>query len=149
MDLAETFARGATYSGAWTFIAPNYLLLVLGALPFFLAREGERARGWLAASALAWGLQIAFWFTLGAEGVSVVWCTQAGLFALVAARGRTPGEGPARLAQTTFLTLAALAVAFYAATLPAISTVAHLCAALLGVGVGWVAAKVGEGPAGG
>jgi hypothetical protein len=115
-------------------------------------------------------VQVALWFGLGVTGISVVWSGLAGaaLVELVArsrsARQRStsdlplpvgssvtarPPAGTAAIPDRRWMLRAALVVAFaaivyYAVALPPISTVAHLLAVVVGVGIQVGARKLGR-----
>ena len=136
-DILQVSARGLTYDGQIRHVVINYALILLTVLPFAFARSRPRraaAWPWGGCLGLAFGVQVLLWFTLGASGVSIVWCALAG-YALMGFLRAEPGLVPqSRVLTILALGSAAAGILYYALTFPALTTIAHLCAVVLGIG---------------
>lgn len=146
MDLETVLIRGATYSGSWFHSILNYALIAVTMLPYHSAGRSRRPLGltWLWPLLVATVLQVAFWFTLGVEGVSIVWCTMAGFTGSVLVTGGQALSPAVRSAALLSLVSGGAAVAFYSVTTPIITTVAHVAALVLGIVV-WAVARLAFG----
>ncbi len=114
----------------------NYALIILVLLPYvFVLRGAKGSDGWAWATCLAIALvvQVLLWFAVGATGVSIVWSALAGFLLMDLWRGDIGGAHA-----NTFMALLALGgagagIVYYALTFPLITTIAHICAVLLGI----------------
>jgi hypothetical protein len=125
----EVVIRGLSYDGSLLHSVINHGLCLssASALAWQAQRTGRGHRGWVCRLVLAVTIQVAFWW-LGAMGVSLVWCMLSG-DALMQLRG---ARGAARWGLVAALLLALAGLVFYAVTFPAITTIAHGCAVVLG-----------------
>ena len=134
----QVLRRGMTYDGRIAHVLINYALIILVLLPnVFIGQrmEGSPDWTWMTCLGIALLVQVLLWFIAQASGVSIVWSALAG-YTLIAYGTR--GTGSAE--QNGFLALLALssagcAIVYYAVTYPLITTIAHICAVLLGIGV--------------
>ncbi|SEK50347.1 hypothetical protein SAMN05428989_0237 [Pseudoxanthomonas sp. GM95] len=131
----EVALRGLTYDGCVLHSVINHGLCVVMtvALAWKTPSSGRRHAGWLVCLLLVSALQVMLWW-FGAMGVSLVWCALCG-YGLTQFRGT---RGAARVGLVVALLLAVAGLVFYAMTFPAITTVAHACAVLVGVVIGKV-----------
>lgn len=129
----QIFIPALTYNGSVLDTALNICVLAVVIAPFV----GQSRSLWWITLLVMVELQVALWLALNATGISVVWAGLAGAVIVdrVAARRGTgqpvAASGSSRLSSVT-IGVAIAAIAYYAVTLPPISTVAHL----LAVGVG-------------
>lgn len=140
MNFNEVIIRGATYSGSWFHTAINYALIAVVVLPYLFPNQlnsGVR-RTWVYPLVISIILQVAFWFTLGVQGVSIVWCVMTGFTAAVLfAQRRSERSANVRrnVRRTMIFSLAAAfaGTVFYAVSFPPITTIAHVSAVILGI----------------
>ncbi len=137
----QVIRRGLTYEGQIRDVLINYTLIILVLLPYVFAEQrtgGSRDWAWAAILAIALLVQVLLWFAVRATGVSIIWSALAGFILMDLWRG---GMGGAQ--RNTYLALLVLGgagagIVYYALTYPPITTIAHLCAVLLGIAVWFV-----------
>ena len=127
MDLIIT-ALGYDGSVLDTVLNAVVLIAVLTAL------SAQRRSPWWIVLIVMAVLQVALWLAAGAVGFSVVWAGLAGavVVELVVRSGSRPRQH-SMLVIALVVVLAA--IIYYAVTLPLITTIAHLLALVLGVGI--------------
>lgn len=140
-EFRQVIWRGLTYEGQVRDLVINYALVVLVLLPYVVVATDAKGSGdwaWAACLAVALVVQVLLWFAVGATGVSIVWSALAAFTLMDLWRGDIGRAQP-----NTFLALLALGgagtgIVYYALTFPRITTIAHLCAVLLGIVVWFV-----------
>ncbi len=137
-NFLRAIRRGMTYDGQIRDVAINYGLIAIALLPYVFAaqrREDVTDWSWAACLGIALLVQVLLWFTVRATGVSIIWSALAGYTFMELWSG---GTGIAQ--QNGFLALVALGgagagIVYYGLIYPLITTIAHLCAVVLGVGI--------------
>jgi len=100
----------------------------------------RRSPSWIVLIVMA-VLQVALWLAAGAVGFSVVWAGLAG--AVVVELDVRSGSRPRQLSMLVIALVVVLAaIIYYAVTLPLITTIAHLLALVLGVGIQMLARRI-------
>ena len=134
MDLIIT-ALGYDGSVLDTVLNAVVLIAVLTAL------SAQRRSPWWIVLIVMAVLQVALWLAAGAVGFSVVWAGLAGavVVELVVRSGSRPRQH-SMLVIALVVVLAA--IIYYAVTLPLITTIAHLLALVLGVGIQMLARRI-------
>ena len=134
MDLIIT-ALGYDGSVLDTVLNAVVLIAVLTAL------SAQRRSPWWIVLIVMAVLQVALWLAAGAVGFSVVWAGLAGavVVELVVRSGSRPRQH-SMLVIALVVVLAA--IIYYAVTLPLITTIAHLLALVLGVGIHLLARRI-------
>ena len=122
----QTIINALTYNGSYldTTINAGVLILLVAAL-----LRHRRWRWWIALVVLA-ALQVVLWFAVGVVGFSLVWAGLAGAAVVIYRRATRR-----RWLLAVAVLVALIAIVYYAVTFPPISTVAHLLALALGVGI--------------
>ena len=137
-DVLEVIVNGLTYAGQPIHIVINYTLIVLVVVPFLLSANravGKKSRAWLACLTIAVIAQVALWFAArGAIGVSLVWSIMLGYLLIDYLRGNLGRTGHGRRLVPIALGAGCGGIVYYAVGFPAITTIAHLVAAGIGVG---------------
>lgn len=134
MDLIIT-ALGYDGSVLDTVLNAVVLIAVLTAL------SAQRRSPWWIVLIVMAVLQVALWLAAGAVGFSVVWAGLAG--AVVVELGVRSGSRPRQLSMLVIALVVVLAaIIYYAVTLPLITTIAHLLALVLGVGIQMLARRI-------
>ena len=134
MDLIIT-ALG--YDGSVLDMALNAVVLIA----VLTALSAQRRSPWWIVLIVMAVLQVALWLAAGAVGFSVVWAGLAGavVVELVVRSGSRPRQH-SMLVIALVVVLAA--IIYYAVTLPLITTIAHLLALVLGVGIHLLARRI-------
>jgi len=105
------------------------------------ALSAQRRSPWWIVLIVMAVLQVALWLAAGAVGFSVVWAGLAG--AVVVELGVRSGSRPRQLSMLVIALVVVLAaIIYYAVTLPLITTIAHLLALVLGVGIQMLARRI-------
>ena len=135
-NFLRVIRRGVTYDGQVRDVAISYALIAIALLPYVFA--GQRPAGstdwsWAACLGIALVVQVLLWFAVRATGVSIIWSALAGYTLVELWSG---GTGIAN----GFLALVAVGgagagIVYYGLIYPLITTIAHLCAVVLGVGI--------------
>ena len=134
MDLIIT-ALGYDGSVLDTVLNAVVLIAVLTAL------SAQRRSPWWIVLIVMAVLQVALWLAAGAVGFSVVWAGLAG--AVVVELGVRSGSRPRQHSMLVIALVVVLAaIIYYAVTLPLITTIAHLLALVLGVGIQMLARRI-------
>ena len=139
-NFIETLTNGFTYSGTTFHMLINYGLIVLTLLPLILLSKTEKIKPWHFAFIFSFLFQIFLWFFPGAEGVSVVWCAMAGFGLMHLLKNRLAITMAKYQLVGISLFPALIGNVYYAVTFPLITTIAHVCAVLMGMGLyflGW------------
>jgi hypothetical protein len=142
-DVLEVIVNGLTYAGQPIHIVINYTLIVLVVVPFLLSANravGKKSRAWLACLTIAVIAQVALWFAaravgMGVIGVSLVWSIMLGYLLIDYLRGNLGRTGHRRGLVPVALGAGCGGIVYYAVGFPAITTIAHLVAAGIGVGL--------------
>lgn len=132
MNIEQTLVDGSTYAGSVKDSLINYLLIFFNFLPVKFATSSPRIKWgayWVVIIFLV--LQIALWFTIGAIGVSLIWCALAGINLIQFIRDISNRS----MLLIGSLIIALAGIAYYALTLYMIVTVAHVLAFALGAGL--------------
>ena len=137
-NFLRVIRRGMAYDGQIRDVAINYALIAIALLPYVFAGwrpAGSTDWNWAACLGTALVVQVLLWFAARATGVSIIWSALAGYTLMELWSG---GTGIAR--QNGFPALVALGgagagIVYYALIYPLITTIAHLCAVVLGIGV--------------
>ena len=134
MDLIIT-ALG--YDGSVLDTALNAVVLIA----VLTALSAQRRSPWWIVLIVMAVLQVALWLAAGAVGFSVVWAGLAG--AVVVELGVRSGSRPRQHSMLVIALVVVLAaIIYYAVTLPLITTIAHLLALVLGVGIQMLARRI-------
>lgn len=137
-DPLQIIVAGLTYNGSLLHIPINYGLIAITLVPFLApgahgsARLGSR---WVGCFLIALAVQVLLWFVVDAVGVSVIWATMAGYSLMLRTTRREAYTPDRRRLLTVALVCALIGIVYYAVTLPFITTVAHVIAVLLGIGI--------------
>lgn len=137
-NLLPIFVKGLTYQGNLPHSLLNYSLIVLTLAPFIVFPRRSRAftpRRWFGCLLIAVGVQVLLWLSVGAVGVSVVWCTMAGYGLMAYADDRSTHAPLRRRLFILALVSALIAIGYYAVTFPLLTTLAHGLAVVMGVGI--------------
>ena len=134
----QVIVAGLTYNGSLLHIFINYSLIALTLVPFLApGAHGSSRLGyhWAPCFLIALAVQILLWFIADAVGVSVIWATMAGYSLVLRTTRREAYTPDRRRLLTVALVSALIGIVYYAVTLPFITTVAHVIAVLLGIGI--------------
>jgi len=125
------------YDGSVLDMALNAVVLIA----VLTALSAQRRSPWWIVLIVMAVLQVALWLAAGAVGFSVVWAGLAGavVVELVVRSGSRPRQH-SMLVIALVVVLAA--IIYYAVTLPLITTIAHLLALVLGVGIHLLARRI-------
>jgi len=125
------------YDGSVLDTALNAVVLIA----VLTALSAQRRSPWWIVLIVMAVLQVALWLAAGAVGFSVVWAGLAG--AVVVELGVRSGSRPRQLSMLVIALVVVLAaIIYYAVTLPLITTIAHLLALVLGVGIQMLARRI-------
>lgn len=129
-----------TYDGSTTDIIINYTMLAINLLITAFVNRHQGVLWWVNVllTAFLFAFQIVLCLVIGCMGISVVWSAQFGYYGVLAAFGKRPiTEQKELLCAVLFGVVATLLTwLYYLVTAEAITTVAHLCAALMGALIG-------------
>ena len=137
----EVLVNGLTYHGQMLHIVINYALIFICLYPFFkLKGQWKKVfrKYWISTFSIMSILQIYFWFTEDATGISLIWSALAGLNILILLRiQRQTDEGMPLIKISFWISLFCVLFAdiYYWFTFPAITTIAHLLATFMGMGI--------------
>lgn len=137
-DILHILGNGLTYEGQLLHIIINYTLIILTVAPFLLHRDSSnnrKHRGWLESFAIITFFQVVVWFAMNAVGVSLIWCTMAGYIGVCYWRDGLRQEKVTNRWTLVALLSAFAAIIYYAVVFPIITTVAHVVAVLIGIGL--------------
>lgn len=136
--ILQTFIDGFTYNGSIKHSMINYVLILFTVLPHLPAVrsqiKGSRGR-WIWTLMTTVFVQILLWFLLDVVGVSIIWCSMAGFNLLVLLKGETYNQHRKKMLIIVSLLLSSIGIVYYAVNLPPITTIAHIIAAVMGVGL--------------
>ena len=133
--------RGLSYEGSLRDVVINYALIVLVVLPYVFVRNragGPGGWGWAVCLVVALVVQVLLWFVVQATGVSIIWSALAGFLLTDILRVGLSEAQPNSVLVLLALACTGAGIVYYALTFPPITTVAHLCAVLLGLAVWFV-----------
>lgn len=146
-DILHTLSNGLTYEGQLLHIIINYTLIILTIVPFLLDRDSStnwKYRGWIVSFVIITSFQVAVWFLIDAVGVSLIWCTMAGYIVVYYwLDGLRQDKVTNRLARVALLSAFAVMV-YYAVVFPIITTVAHVVAVLIGIGLFFIMRSISK-----
>lgn len=137
----EVLVNGFTYNGQLMHIVINYALIFICLSPFIkVTGQWKRVfrKYWISIFSIMTILQIYLWFAENVTGVSLIWSALAGLNLLMLIRiNRLRGEGMALVKKLIWISLLCVLFAdiYYWFTFPAITTIAHLVATCVGMGI--------------
>ncbi len=139
----EVIINGLTYEGQTLHIIINYTLIMLVIMPFLLSDNravSKGSRAWLGCLAIAVIVQIAGWFAarvvgISAVGVSLIWCMMVSYLLIDYSRGNLGRTGHRRRFVLVALGAGCGGIVYYMVAFPAITTIVHLVAAGIGVGL--------------
>ena len=142
-DVLQMIINGLTYEGKVLHIIINYTLIMLVIMPYLLfdnRAPSKESRAWLVCLAIAVIVQVAVWFAARAIGVSVVgvsliWCMMMGYLLIGYLKGNLGRVGHGRVFVFVALIACCVGIAYYMVAFPAVTTIAHLVAAGIGVGL--------------
>jgi membrane associated rhomboid family serine protease len=142
-DMLQVIINGLTYEGQTLHIIINNTLIVLVIMLFLLfdiRASRKESRAWLGCLAIAVIVQVAVWFAARAVGISVVgvsliWCMMMGYLLIDYSRGNLGRAGCGRGLVLTALGIGCGGIVYYMVAFPAITTIAHLVAAGIGIGL--------------
>lgn len=124
----QTIVSGLTYDGDIPSMIINYGMIAVTLAPFLLDAVVKQSK-WIICFVLSLIIQVLLWFVADAIGVSIVWCMMAGFLSL--AYWNKGSDRPPLVIGALLATLAA--IMYYAITYPAITTIAHVLAIIVGV----------------
>ncbi|MGB2864264.1 MAG: hypothetical protein WBC05_13120 [Sedimentisphaerales bacterium] len=141
--MLQVIINGLTYEGQTLHIIINYALILLVVMPFLLIYNRaprKESRAWLGCLAIAVIVQVAVWFAARAVGISVVgvsliWCMIMGYLLIDYSGGNLGRTGYRRGFVFVALGTGFGGIVYYMVSFPAITTIAHLVAAGIGVGL--------------
>ena len=129
-----------TYDGSSTDIIINYTMLAINLLITAFVNRHQGVLWWINVllTAFLFAFQIVLCLVIGCMGISVVWSAQFGYYGVLAVFGKHPiTEQKELLCAVLFGVVATLLTwLYYLVTAEAMTTVAHLCAALMGALIG-------------
>ncbi len=137
----EVLINGFTYNGQMLHIAINYALIIICLYPLFkFTGQWKKIFGkyWISILSVMSILQIYLWFSENVTGVSLIWSGLAGLNILIYLRIKgLKVEGVPLVKKLLWISLLCVLVAdiYYGFTYPAITTIAHLVATFMGMGI--------------
>jgi hypothetical protein len=142
-DVLEVIINGLTYQGQVLHIIINYTLIILLVMPFLLFDNrvpSEESHAWLGCLVIAVIVQVAVWFAarvggISAVGVSLIWCVMVGYFLIDYSKGKLGRAVYIRAFVLVTLGASFGGIIYYMVAFPAITTIAHLVAAGIGVGL--------------
>lgn len=137
-QVLQMIGNGLTYEGQVLHIIINYALVALTVIPF--PRPDNRVQrgsshAWLGCLAIASGVQVVVWFTMRAVGISIIWCAMAGYLFMDYTRGDIGQAREKPQLAMVALVAAGIGIVYYAAAFPIDTTVAHLVALVMGIGI--------------
>ena len=147
-SIGDRLACILTYDNSEVDQVINYTLLFLGFFPFMLlawpALDGSASRRYhlcsrLAAFTFFSAFQVALCLLVGCAGVSIIWCACLGATVSDFRRYNSDFTGGARAVMAFDLA----GLLYYAATAPALTTIAHVCAIAMGALEGAVQFRLG------
>ena len=134
----DTITGALTYDGSVLDTVLNTVVLVVA----IVALVAQGRSPWWVVLVVITVLQVVLWFALGVVGFSLIWSALAGAAVVeLVGRRRMPGN---RWALGVAAVAALVLIVYYAVTLPAITTVAHLLAVLVGIGVHALVRRTGR-----
>ncbi|PSR51955.1 hypothetical protein AHMF7605_29025 [Adhaeribacter arboris] len=136
--LFQTLVTGATYAGSFHHSSINYTLLLIAILPHLMGREQlakKNQSSWLWTLLSSTLIQISLWFLVNAIGISLIWNALAGFNLLFFTRNNYLLAYLKRLFFLSGFTIIFMAIVYYLIIFPVITTIAHVIAILLGVGL--------------
>jgi hypothetical protein len=127
-----------TYNGSAEHTTLNYTLIALTSAPFLLLvsrqSNGPKAAAMVVGSSSVF--QVGLCLSMGCSGVSIVWCTLLGALLSSWRHQLSLEQRPLPLLMCGgAVVVDTIAIGFYAATTDSITTVAHLLAISMGVGL--------------
>lgn len=137
----EVLINGFTYNGQMLHIVINYALIIICLYPLFkFTGQWKKIFGkyWISILSVMSILQIYLWFLENVTGVSFIWSALAGLNILIYLRiKRLKVEGVTMIIKLLWISLLCVLVAdiYYGFAYPAITTIAHLAATFMGMGI--------------
>lgn len=135
-DPLQVIGAGLTYNRNVLHMLINYSLIAITLVPFLApGAHGSSRMGyrWAGCFLIALAIQVLLWFVAGVVGVSVIWSAMAGYSLMLRMTGAyTPDR---RRLLTVALASVLIGIVYYAVTLPLITTVAHVVAVMLGIGI--------------
>jgi hypothetical protein len=142
-DVLQVIINGLTYAGQTPHIIINYALIILLVIPFLLfdnRSPSKESRAWLGCLVIAVIIQVAVWFAaralgISAVGVSLVWCIMVGYLLIDDSNGKLGRAGSRRGFVLIALGAGCGGIVYYMVAFPAITTIAHLVAVAIGVGL--------------
>ena len=142
-DVLQVIIIGLTYEGQVLHIIVNYTLIILTVMPFLffnVRAPRKNSSAWLGCLAIAVIVQVAVWFAaramgISAVGVSLIWCMMVGYLLIDYLRGNLGRTGCKRGFVLVALSAGCGGFIYYMVAFPIITTIAHLFAAGIGVGL--------------
>jgi len=132
-QIVQNLYKGMTYYESWSFVFVNYSLLLVSLVPFFVIRHEKFGKSIRITLWIAIAIQVAFWLTLQAVGISIIWNTMLGALMVDFILFRKHLNKQNWLVIGLAMLILLSADIYYLITLPIITSIAHLAAILLGI----------------
>lgn len=142
-DVLQIIINGLTYKGQALHIIINYTLIILVVMPYLIfdnRAQNNEIRAWLGCLVIAVIVQVAVWFAartvgISAVGVSLIWCMMVGYLLIDYSKGNLGRIGYSRGFVLVALSAGCGGIVYYMLAFPTITTIAHLVAVNIGVGL--------------
>ncbi len=128
-----TLYQALSYSGNCIFVLINYFLLSCTLFVYLFTKLKRVNTQWWIPTLLATILQVLFWFLLKVQGISIIWNAISGMLLLDYLRSRKGLDTKEKITIYLVLLFVLAGDLYFAIIAPLITTIAHICAILLGI----------------